>query len=261
MTELTDLSDTDANNTAVTGQSIVGNVANMGGMDNLFQATLGMLSRFRNSNIFQLRDNSDNTKKLAFGLSGISTATTRTLTVPDASGTLSLLGSAETFSGVKTFSAIPVLSAGGIKFPATQIASTDPNTLDDYEENSWTPLLTFAGGSTGQSMSVRSGSYVKIGKVVHLFFSLTLAVKGSSTGDLWLEGFPFTVAANNVGSGVLKSADNFTGLTGPLTIDVRASTTRAFIGQWTSTGTSAVTDANVTNTSSLFGMVTYHAAD
>ena len=86
MTELTDLSDTDASNTAVTGQSTQGNVANMGGMDNLFQATLGMLSRFRNANVFRLRDNTDNTKLLAFDLSGITTATTRTQIVPDENG-------------------------------------------------------------------------------------------------------------------------------------------------------------------------------
>ena len=160
------------------------------------------------------------------------------------------------------FSASGVLSllSGGIKFPATQVPSADANTLDDYEEGSWTPLLTFAGGSTGQSMSVRSGSYIKIGKVVHLFFSLTMALKGSSTGDLWLEGFPFAVASNDVGSGAFKSADDFSGLTGALSIDVRASTTRAYIGQWEATGTSAVTDANCTNTTAIFGMLTYHAA-
>lgn len=90
MTELTDLNDTDALNTAVTGQSTEGNTANMGGMDNLFQATLGMLSRFRNANIFRLRDNTDKTKLLAFDLSGLTTATTRTLKVPNQSGTMAV---------------------------------------------------------------------------------------------------------------------------------------------------------------------------
>ena len=41
-----------------------------------------------NDNGFRVRDNSDNTKQLAFECSGISTSTTRTLTVPDASGTI-----------------------------------------------------------------------------------------------------------------------------------------------------------------------------
>ena len=37
---------------------------------------------------FRIRDNSDNTKQLAFECSGISGSTTRTLTVPDANGTI-----------------------------------------------------------------------------------------------------------------------------------------------------------------------------
>jgi hypothetical protein len=46
-------------------------------------------------NAFTLQDNSDTTKQLQFQLSGITTATTRTLTVPDASGTLFLSGSTD----------------------------------------------------------------------------------------------------------------------------------------------------------------------
>src|SRR5690554_6839972 len=91
MTELTDLNDTDALNTAVTGQSTEGNVANMGNMDNLQQAILGMLSRFRNANIFRLRDNTDKTKLLSLDLSGLTTATTRTWTAPDKDGTVAMM--------------------------------------------------------------------------------------------------------------------------------------------------------------------------
>jgi len=39
-------------------------------------------------NGFRIRDNSDNTKQLAFECSGISNSTTRTLTIPDANGTI-----------------------------------------------------------------------------------------------------------------------------------------------------------------------------
>ena len=41
-----------------------------------------------NDNGFRVRDNSDNTKQLAFECSGITTSTTRTLTVPDVNGTI-----------------------------------------------------------------------------------------------------------------------------------------------------------------------------
>lgn len=51
---------------------------------------------------FLLYDNADSTKNLAFQLSGITTGTTRTLTVPDASGTFPLLETANTFSANQT---------------------------------------------------------------------------------------------------------------------------------------------------------------
>lgn len=49
MTELTDLSPTDASNTSITGQSLEGNVANMANMDTTLQAILGMLGRWTSS--------------------------------------------------------------------------------------------------------------------------------------------------------------------------------------------------------------------
>ena len=49
-------------------------------------------------NGFRVRDNSDNTKQLAFECSGISTSTTRTLTVPDASDTLVVLAATQTLT-------------------------------------------------------------------------------------------------------------------------------------------------------------------
>jgi hypothetical protein len=91
MTEITDLNPTDASNTSITGESLDGNVANMGRMDNTLQAILGMVARSIRTNFWRVLDNSDDTKELALDLSGLTTATTRTLTVPDANGTLALV--------------------------------------------------------------------------------------------------------------------------------------------------------------------------
>lgn len=57
-------------------------------------------------NVFEVTDNLDATKKVALQVSGVTTATTRTLTIPDASGIVALLdGGAQTFSTTTTFSA------------------------------------------------------------------------------------------------------------------------------------------------------------
>ena len=86
-------------------------------------------------------------------------------------------------------------SAGvGITFPATQSASSDANTLDDYEEGTFTPTLTFGGttgSGTGISYSQQLGSYIKVGRMVYLNCRIGLSSKGSSTGNARLTGLPF----------------------------------------------------------------------
>src|ERR1035437_3947013 len=57
--------------------------------------------------------------------------------------------------------------AGQIKFPASQNASSDANTLDDYEEGTWTPNDASGAGLT---FSTAFGTYTKIGRTVHAFF-------------------------------------------------------------------------------------------
>lgn len=55
-----------------------------------------------------------------------------------------------------------------LKFPATQNNSADVNTLDDYEEGLWTPVLTFATpGDLAVTYAIQTGTYTKIGNIVH----------------------------------------------------------------------------------------------
>ena len=63
-----------------------------------------------NANGFRIRDNSDNTKQVAFDASGVSGSTTRTLAVPDANDTLTLLAATQTLTN-KTLTS-PVLNTG-----------------------------------------------------------------------------------------------------------------------------------------------------
>jgi len=95
-------------------------------------------------------------------------------------------------------------AAGQIQFPASQNASSNANTLDDYEEGTWTPVLGGDGGTSGQTYSAQSGNYVKIGRLVTAFGSLTLTAKGTITGNLEIQGLPFTSTSGTaVGTGHL----------------------------------------------------------
>ncbi len=91
-------------------------------------------------------------------------------------------------------------TSGQIKFPATQNASADANTLDDYEEGNWTPVMTFGGGSTGITYTSQSGRYVKIGRQVFFSAYVVMSSKGSSTGAALITGLPFTSEANQLNS-------------------------------------------------------------
>ena len=84
----------------------------------------------------------------------------------------------------------------GIDFSATSDSSGTMSSelLDDYEEGTWTPVLTFGGGSTGITYSNRGGNYTKIGRQVTLNFMIELSSKGSSTGDAVVGGLPYTIA-------------------------------------------------------------------
>jgi len=78
----------------------------------------------------------------------------------------------------------------GITFPATQSASSNANTLDDYEEGTWTPSL---GGTA--VYDIRTGTYTKIGNVVSITGSIRPSSLGTGSTNT-LTGLPFTAAAD-----------------------------------------------------------------
>ncbi len=87
------------------------------------------------------------------------------------------------------------VSANGVQFPATQVASSDANCLDDYEEGTWTPALTFGtAGDLSVAYTTQVGSYVKIGKRVFLDFNIVTSAFTHTTasGSLTMTGLPFT---------------------------------------------------------------------
>mgnify|MGYP003645028652 CR=1 FL=1 len=91
------------------------------------------------------------------------------------------------------------LTANGLTFPAVQVSSADVNTLDDYEEGTWTPNYMsndiFSGDIAVTYVSnTTRGRYRKIGAVVFIEFSIVTAsvtVTGATSDVLSVEGLPF----------------------------------------------------------------------
>ena len=103
---------------------------------------------------------------------------TTTLTLPTTSGT------------VLTKDTNGIASVNGVQFPATQSASADANTLDDYEEGTWTPALTSASGSLTTVVN-GTGYYTKIGRAVLITCRPVITTNGTGASALILGNLPF----------------------------------------------------------------------
>ena len=90
--------------------------------------------------------------------------------------------------------AVNSISTSSIVFPATQVSSAGVNTLDDYEEGSWTPSV---GGSSTYNTGgfARVGRYTKLGNIVWICGYFSIASLGSGSSQT-VSGLPFT--AENV---------------------------------------------------------------
>jgi len=113
--------------------------------------------------------------------------------------------------------ATPSASGAGISFPATQSASTDANTLDDYEEGTWTPSQ--GAGLTVVGTFSSAGTYTKIGRSVTIYGrvsgSTTVAVTASNT--VFCAGLPFSGGGDNVYPGVAQNNSTTAGMFTQLT--------------------------------------------
>ena len=132
------------------------------------------------------------------------------------------------------------------------------NTLDDYEEGTWDPSLKFGGASVSLAYSSRAGKYVKVGRMVYSSFYINLSAKGSSTGDVTIEGIPFnnyTSNQNNAGTVICESGGaswpdsgvyGMTWTDGKIYVRYQAATAKGELSQ-----------ANFTNSTIFFGMMVY----
>ena len=87
--------------------------------------------------------------------------------------------------------------AGEIRASTGLLFGTDTaaaNTLDDYEEGTWTPSLLFGGAAVSMTYGTNglTGTYTKVGNQVTAKGWIQLTAKGSSTGVVTIGGLPFT---------------------------------------------------------------------
>ena len=147
--------------------------------------------------------NADISPTAEIDVSKLADGTSRQVLQTDAAGTgvewtndVDLPGTLDV-TGVATFDSLISAVGGQIAFPAVAVPSADPNTLDDYEEGTWTPVLTFATpGDLSVAYAIRVGTYTKIGRLVRInvYIVTSTFTHTTASGNVQVTGLPFTSA-------------------------------------------------------------------
>jgi hypothetical protein len=148
-------------------------------------------------------------------------------------------GNIKTQATISVGGATPSTSGAGITFPATASLSSNANTLDDYEEGTWTPVIGGSSGESGQTYSTQSGIYTKIGRLVVAQCKVEFTAKGTISGSfVQLKGLPFNVqtAVSDTGQGPAFFVNLASGKLS-VTLQMNQNDTFAYINANTATST------------------------
>jgi len=105
------------------------------------------------------------------------------------------------------------MTVEGIIYAASQDASTNVNTMDDYQEGSWTPTGGAIGGIT-MVVASSSGAYTKIGQQVFLWGLVTFGSHTSDGNNTYTAGLPFTPKAGTYAYGKVDNRNGDASLDG-----------------------------------------------
>jgi hypothetical protein len=128
-----------------------------------------------------------------------------------------------------------------------------------YSHGTWTPSITFGGGSTGVTYGTQEGYYTRVGNQVTVHGDLILTAKGTDTGQAVLRGLPFTVkdTSNSSQSLSVGQCANMASLTSAVTGVFTDNNTTIILRDWGATGTANLDDTNFTSTSIIRFSGTY----
>lgn len=134
-----------------------------------------------------------------------------------------------------------------------------------YEEGSWTPIIGGTDATSGQTYTAQEGRYIKVGTTIYVWGHATLAVKGTLTGAVRINGLPFaSVSTPNLYGGAAVSffnglATNWISLGG--VINPATSSITLYGRQSAGTGSTALATADIGNTSSLTFNAIYNTSE
>ena len=95
--------------------------------------------------------------------------------------------------------------SGGVVFGPASASNVSSQTLDDYEEGTYTPAILSAGSACNATVSHVGGAYTKIGRLVTASIRLRTTNNGTATGQLGIS-LPFAVGDNLATTGLEGAA-------------------------------------------------------
>ena len=131
------------------------------------------------------------------------------------------------------------------------------NKLNSYEEGNWDPVMGGDGANSGTQTytGTRYGKYIKVGRLVTLYFDLQVTALGTITGNYaTIKGFPFNVQQSHMGGGTINYYSSLTGISEPLNCYVGSNE----IGYLMRGGASYVARTALTANTRLMGQVSYY---
>jgi len=164
----------------------------------------------------------------------------------------------ETHSGATTVfniggSEIARFTTGGLAIGGTGSA----NTLDDYEEGTFTPAMN--QGINVSSYTNQDGHYVKVGNLVQVSFRIQLSGSGSSN-HVRFQGLPFnSTNTTNYHSGGIVTYTNIDGLNGNGTMSVWMGSNNSLCELYRDGNSSAATGSGGFTNKEIYIVLTYRS--
>jgi len=156
-----------------------------------------------------------------------------------------------------TFDASSLVLSGSITAPSGINFGQD--TLNYYDEGTFTPVLRFGSGSTGITYAQQAGFYIRTGSTVWFKVVIVLTSKGSDTGAASFTGLPFTASNDNIsGLNSFYPYLNLVTFTANPLAYILDNTSTLSLSRLVSAGTNTnLTDAAFVNTSRVIIVGTY----
>ena len=140
--------------------------------------------------------------------------------------------------------------------------ATAANTLDDYEEGTWTPIITGYSGGNTQTYAGQSGNYIKIGRQVIANFYVRLSSKGNISGNYThIMGLPFNHTGSYAGSCIFNYVWSLNNSRDNIMMEMGGSTPdRGWITYMDGTSGSYLSTSDINNGTGFQGTIVYYTS-